>query len=109
MLKDFFFLLRPREGHGDGPQNREVRHGYMAGDADVSGWGLCTFFGTNWTLPARWFLKAIYEAELIQPSCATVSKQAFCADSEPPPPLPVLTELTPSFPKERNGMSRSGR
>lgn len=49
--------------------------GCRAGDPDECGQGLCALSRTNWTFPARWFLKAIYEAGLIQLSCETISKQ----------------------------------
>lgn len=48
------------------------------------------------------FSKAISEAELIQSSCATISKQGVLRKFGGPPappclPQPVLTQLTPSF------------
>lgn len=94
--------MRPREGGGDGPQNREVRHGYMAGDIDESGWGLCVFSRTNWTFPALGFLKAIYEAGLIQPSCATISKQGLLCRFRTSP-LPSLYSQSSLHPFCRAG------
>lgn len=73
---------------------------------------LCILQGKS-DFSSRGFSKAIYEAELIQPSCATISKQGvlwkFGAPTPPPPPRLCLHSSLHPFCPGGNEMPRASR